>query len=29
MNLAMLFTREALQQFGKRTLRPMKAVNEG
>jgi len=29
MNLAMLFTREALQQFGKRALRPMTAVNEG
>jgi len=29
MNLAMLFRREALQQFGQRALRSMTAVNEG
>ena len=29
MNLAILFARKAVQQFGKRALRPMTAVNEG
>src|SRR5258708_28509252 len=29
MNLAMLFARKAFQQFGKRALRAMPAVNEG
>jgi hypothetical protein len=29
MNLAMLFAREALQQFRKRTLRAMPAVDKG
>ena len=29
MNLAMLFAREAFQQFGKRALRAMPAVYEG
>ena len=28
-NLALLFARESWQQFGKRALRPMPAVNEG
>ena len=29
MDLAMLFAREAFQQFGKRALRAMPAINEG